>query len=193
MSPEVLYSMLIGVLVSLLFSAIFGIFKLIVFAADKLAKKKVKQEEPSQAEEVPQEVQKKESDMPKKRLGIKMKKRTIIIALCVVLGIAIIASSVALIPTIGSKHTITFYYNRGIYFYTTYSGEERMVANRQDTYVYKEEEFSGRYPSEPEPPSNKGYVFLGWYKNPECTDEFVFGQDVVNCDINLYAKWRKIN
>lgn len=87
------------------------------------------------------------------------------------------------------KHTVTFYNNTGIYYAYRYNGEILIHISRQDNSVYKVETFSGGYPSEPAPPTNEGYVFLGWYQNPECTEEFLFGYYQVNSDINLYAKW----
>ena len=91
-----------------------------------------------------------------------------------------------------NEYTITFYSNRGIYFWNTNSdGEEHISINYQDNTVYKVETVSGGYPSEPTPPTNEGYVFLGWYLNPECTDIFLFGLYEINSDINLYAKWGK--
>lgn len=87
------------------------------------------------------------------------------------------------------KHTVTFYNNTGINYYYNSSGESRIRIYHQDNSVYKVETFSGGYPSEPMPPTNEGYVFLGWYQNPECTEEFLFGYYQVNSDINLYAKW----
>ena len=90
-----------------------------------------------------------------------------------------------------SEYTITFYTNKGIYFYTISSGEERISIKYQDNTVYKVEKFSGEYPSEPAPPTNEGYVFLGWYQNPECTEKFLFGHYEIKSDINLYAKWGK--
>lgn len=177
MSPEVLYSMLIGALSALFFSAIFGIPKLIVFIGKKLKEHNA------------------EKPLTVKRPQInRLNKRTILIALCIILGIAVIASTVALISTIDaekSEYTITFYNNKGIYFWTTTKGEERISIKYQDNTVYKVETFRGEYPSEPTPPTNAGYVFLGWYKNPECTDKFLFGHDEINSDINLYAKWGK--
>ena len=166
---EILYAMLIGALSALLISAIIGIPKLIIFIVKKLKDK---------------------------RPQIHLNKRTIIIALSAILGIAVIVSMVALIriapaeePTEEIEYTITFYNNNGIYFYNTTAYGERMVIKYQDNSVYKAEKFSGGYPSEPTPPKNGEYVFLGWYKNPECTDKFLFGQYEVNGDINLYAKW----
>ena len=185
MLPKILYAALIGALVSLFFSTIIGIFKLIVFLVNKPKNNKFEWE-----------VWRFKLYDFKETVGTKIKnlsKRTIIIALCVFLGIAIIASTVTLISTKDtgeSEYTITFYNNTGIYFVTNSKGEERMYTKFQDTTVYKVEKFSNGYPSEPKPPKNEGYVFLGWYRNPECTDKFLFGQDKINSDINLYAKWK---
>lgn len=150
-----------------------------------------------QVRQVPQEVQPKKSEEPQKAVGKKTKhlnKRTIIIASCVILAI-IIALTVALLITGTGKneYTITFYNNKGVYFTTPRYNDykEIMHTEYQDNTVYKVEKFSGGYPSEPTPPQNEGYVFLGWYQNPECTDKFVFGHYEINSDINLYAKWGK--
>lgn len=92
-----------------------------------------------------------------------------------------------------SEYTVTFYNNKGIYFYNNYlssrDGEERIIINSQDKTVYKTQTVSNGYPAEPEPPTNEGYVFLGWYQNPECTDKFLFGHYEIHSNINLYAKW----
>ena len=177
MSPEVLYSMLIGALSALFFSAIFGIPKLIGFIARKLKERNIG------------------TKLAIWRLKMnRLNKKTVIIVLCVILGIALIASIIAFKPTIetkGTEYTITFYNNKGIYFWTTLKGVERISIKYQDNTVYKVEKFRGEYPSEPTPPTNEGYVFLGWYKNPECTDKFLFGHYEINSDINLYAKWGK--
>lgn len=185
-TSQVLYSGLIGALSALFFAVIFSIPTLIGFIVKAWAKSKGKREEGMQ------NIKRIIEDFMTKHLN----KRTIIIALCVILGVAVIASTVALISTIGSEeneYTITFYSNRGIYFTTPYYNDykEVMHSQYQDNTVYKVETFSGGYPSEPTPPTNAGYVFLGWYKNPECTDKFLFGKDEVNSNINLYAKWGK--
>jgi uncharacterized repeat protein (TIGR02543 family) len=88
-----------------------------------------------------------------------------------------------------SEYTITYYNNKGIYFKRYGSGEERIYIKYQDNTIYKVDKISGEYPPEPEPPTNQGYIFLGWYQNPECTIEFLFGHYEINSDINLYAKW----
>lgn len=90
-------------------------------------------------------------------------------------------------------YTVTFYNNKGIIFdYYPVTGddyEERIVIKSQDKTVYKTETVINGYPSEPEPPTNGDYVFLGWYQNPECTEEFLFGHYEIHSNINLYAKW----
>lgn len=179
MSSEVLYSMLIGALTALFFSAIFGIPKLIGFIARKLKERNIG------------------TTLAIWKLKMnRINKRTVIIVLCVILGIALIASIIVFKPTIetkGIEYTITFYNNKGIYFRTLASKDykEVMYKDYQDNTVYKVVKFSSGYPSEPTPPTNEGYVFLGWYQNPECTDKFLFGHYEINSNINLYAKWGK--
>lgn len=44
----------------------------------------------------------------------------------------------------------------------------------------------------PDPLSERGYTFGGWYTEPECTREWQFDTDTVNTDVKpqvLYAKW----
>lgn len=41
----------------------------------------------------------------------------------------------------------------------------------------------------PVEPREEGYRFAGWYEDPECTIEWDFGQNIVESDITLYAKW----
>lgn len=36
---------------------------------------------------------------------------------------------------------------------------------------------------------NKDYLFIGWYKEPECIRPWVFSEDRVHKDTHLYAKW----
>ena len=43
--------------------------------------------------------------------------------------------------------------------------------------------------SAPSAPSETGYTFGGWYKEPECTNAWNFGSDVVTAATTLYAKW----
>lgn len=117
---EVLYSMLIGALVALFFSIIFGIPKFIGFIAKKLTKNKDREERADSKENeekpnVPTEETNKEykasteesdkvtTKKTKNEKGNKMKhssKRIIIIAICSILAIAVIALTTSLILTI---------------------------------------------------------------------------------------------
>ena len=47
---------------------------------------------------------------------------------------------------------------------------------------------SGNAVSTPEVPTRDGYAFVGWYKEAECTNEYVFSTGVTE-NITLYAKW----
>jgi uncharacterized repeat protein (TIGR02543 family) len=49
--------------------------------------------------------------------------------------------------------------------------------------------FSGTTITAPEPPVRTGYTFSGWYRDAECTDDWVFTTDIVTGNITLYAKW----
>ncbi|QNU65658.1 InlB B-repeat-containing protein [Ruminiclostridium herbifermentans] len=41
----------------------------------------------------------------------------------------------------------------------------------------------------PNPPTYEGYIFKGWYKEPDCINPWNFTNDVVKENITLYAKW----
>lgn len=41
----------------------------------------------------------------------------------------------------------------------------------------------------PEEPSEAGYRFGGWYQDKACTKAWNFDEDIVQCDLILYAKW----
>ena len=43
--------------------------------------------------------------------------------------------------------------------------------------------------SQPAAPRRAGFSFEGWYKEPECTNAWNFGSDLVTTDRTLYAKW----
>ena len=43
--------------------------------------------------------------------------------------------------------------------------------------------------TQPADPTVTGYTFEGWYKEPECTNKWIFNTDVVTTDITLYANW----
>ncbi|MDY5046482.1 MAG: InlB B-repeat-containing protein, partial [Treponema porcinum] len=50
---------------------------------------------------------------------------------------------------------------------------------------------SGSAVEKPQPPTRDGYVFVGWYKEAECTNEYVFSTGVTE-NITLYAKWTEV-
>jgi len=41
-------------------------------------------------------------------------------------------------------------------------------------------------------PVKSGYIFAGWFKNAESTEEWKFALDVVTANITLYAKWTEV-
>lgn len=45
--------------------------------------------------------------------------------------------------------------------------------------------------AEPTPPTDTDYYLVGWYKDEELTEEWVFSEDTVTEDITLYAKWQE--
>jgi len=49
--------------------------------------------------------------------------------------------------------------------------------------------YDGDILTEPEEPKAEGYIFKGWYKEPECKNAWNFASDIVTKDITLYAKW----
>lgn len=48
---------------------------------------------------------------------------------------------------------------------------------------------SGSLITAPVDPTKDLFVFSGWYKDAELTDDFVFAADSVSADLTLYAKW----
>lgn len=45
--------------------------------------------------------------------------------------------------------------------------------------------------SAPEDPIRDGFVFTGWYTNPEFTEVFLFDSDTIHSDMTLYASWEQ--
>lgn len=50
---------------------------------------------------------------------------------------------------------------------------------------------SGKTAVKPEDPTEPGWIFLGWYKEAECTNEFSFDTPITE-RTTLYAKWREV-
>jgi Listeria/Bacterioides repeat len=44
----------------------------------------------------------------------------------------------------------------------------------------------------PDTPVRKGYGFIGWYKNKNCTQSWDFTKDKIKANTTMYAKWKKI-
>ncbi len=42
----------------------------------------------------------------------------------------------------------------------------------------------------PEPPTREGYTFVGWYQDPDCSDEWEFDTEKVEASMTLYAQWK---
>ena len=47
----------------------------------------------------------------------------------------------------------------------------------------------GQLASEPSAPSETGYTFGGWYKEASCTNAWNFANDVIEGNVELFAKW----
>lgn len=43
----------------------------------------------------------------------------------------------------------------------------------------------------PENPTREGYLFDGWYIDPVCDELWEEDEDIIECDITLYAGWKK--
>lgn len=49
----------------------------------------------------------------------------------------------------------------------------------------------GEKATKPSDPSESGYTFLGWYKEPECLNVYDFETEVIVEDTIIYAKWEE--
>ncbi|MDE6947803.1 MAG: InlB B-repeat-containing protein [Anaeroplasmataceae bacterium] len=50
---------------------------------------------------------------------------------------------------------------------------------------------AGKKAVRPVSPTKEGYLFMGWFKDDNKTQEFDFTTEIINKDIILYAKWEK--
>ena len=47
----------------------------------------------------------------------------------------------------------------------------------------------GHLLTEPAKPTRTGYIFVGWYKEADCSTKWDFAADTITKDLTLYAKW----
>lgn len=72
---------------------------------------------------------------------------------------------------------------------TTYTVSFDKNGNSSATDTAPQTVADGEKVTEPAAPTAEGYAFGGWYKEPECTNPWIFDTDPVNETIILYAKW----
>lgn len=72
---------------------------------------------------------------------------------------------------------------------TTYTVSFDKNGNSSATDTAPQTVADGEKVTEPAAPTAEGYAFGGWYKEPECTNPWIFDTDTVNETIILYAKW----
>lgn len=63
-----------------------------------------------------------------------------------------------------------------------------------EVYLIADYEIGEKIAYMPQPPEKQGYEFEGWYKEPECINEWNFEEDIFSLDegitiMKLYAKW----
>ncbi len=49
----------------------------------------------------------------------------------------------------------------------------------------------GELLQEPQPPERQGYRFTGWFRDHACYEPWNLAEDLVECDMTLYAGWEK--
>lgn len=75
--------------------------------------------------------------------------------------------------------------------YAKYTGDTYMI-QFSDNIIQPIEVVYDNPTEKPEDPQIDGYIFEGWFKDSELTEEFEFGKPLKE-DITLYPKWTKIN
>ena len=58
--------------------------------------------------------------------------------------------------------------------------------------IFERQTLEGEYYKEPLDPIKEGYIFEGWYTDPELSDLFDFNTKAY-ADVQLYAKWTEID
>lgn len=99
----------------------------------------------------------------------------------VVLALLVISTSLFMVGC-SEKEMVTVKFHRN----TRY-----LFPSHQDTiYMTMQVEKGSHIETPPSQPADTvGLLFLGWYKDPECTQRFDFNSETININLDLYAKW----
>ena len=64
--------------------------------------------------------------------------------------------------------------------------------SRGGTDVPVQNQMYGELVEEPENPTREGYIFMGWYTDSSCFEQWDIDIDTVQSDMTLYAGWQKL-
>ncbi len=102
-----------------------------------------------------------------KHVNISVKTLDFIIVICIIVIVAFVALDLR-----NPGFTITF-------------------DSKGGTDVIPQNQMYGELLEMPKAPTREGYVFTGWYIDSACQDAWVEDNDIIECDITLYAGWEK--
>ncbi len=96
---------------------------------------------------------------------------------------------------IGSNGHAYFFYSRNQWKLDFFSNGSSLTASdlystgKDLEHVYFDQSLSGFKPTKDPTNGPVGYYFDGWYKDPGCTEEFDWTDDMPNNNVAVYAKW----
>lgn len=93
----------------------------------------------------------------------------------------------ASLPDVTKDNVFYAHFLEGTYYNITFN------AKGHGTAPAGYEVIGGSQLSAPEAPTETGYTFDGWYKEPACTNIWNFATETVTGDVTLYAKWTAVN
>lgn len=102
----------------------------------------------------------------------------------VIFTLLVISTSLFMVGCSEEKEMVTVKFHRN----TRY-----IYPSHQDTICTTMQVEKGSHIENPPQKPNDVYTlsFLGWYKDPECTQKFDFNSETVNINLDLYAKWER--